>query len=226
MLKKIMFYLTSDYCQLRPGGADYTRYSTPKTHMAFLLSMVALLTFICDAAATDFYCNNKIISVGDAKYDVLTKCSPDFTDGFESELIQKTGQNEWRKMKVKRETFLYNFGPNAFVRIVIIENDRVVEIKTGEYGCAEKDIGAFAGDDAKIKTGMTSLEVSLRWGAPTYRSDKQEERFVRLADGSFMKNAVTISEWFYNLGPDRLTRILTFENSQLSQIRNGDYGSE
>lgn len=193
---------------------------------AFLLSAVALVAFFSEASASNFYCNNKIISVGDVKYDVLMKCNPDFTDAFESELIQKTDRTGWLKTKVRREIFLYNFGPNAFVRIVIFENDRVIEIKTGDYGCAENDIGGFSGDDTKIKPGMTSMEVSLRWGSPSYRSDKQEERVVRLASGGFMKTVISISEWIYNLGPSRFSRILIFENGELSEIRNGDYGSE
>jgi Protein of unknown function (DUF2845) len=40
----------------------------------------------------------------------------------------------------------------------------------------------------------------------------------------FVNELVTIEEWEYNLGPNRFTRYLTFENGRLTSVNTGDYG--
>ena len=54
----------------------------------------------------------------------------------------------------------------------------------------------------------------------------QEELRERLSSGEVRKTFVVVEEWTYNLGPNRFTRILTFRNNKLVDIRTGGYGYE
>lgn len=93
------------------------------------ISLFFLLPSIAYASA--FYCNNKIISVGDSKYEVLSKCpSPEYVERSEREVIKRVSSTEIRKEIIQRETLIYDLGPDTILRAVVIENDRVVEINT------------------------------------------------------------------------------------------------
>lgn len=83
------------------------------------------------ASASAFYCNNKIISVGDSKYEVLSKCpSPEYVERSEREVIKRVSSSEIKKEIIQRETLIYDLGPDTIIRAVVIENDRVIEINT------------------------------------------------------------------------------------------------
>jgi hypothetical protein len=98
-----------------------------------------------------------------------------------------------------------------------------------------------------IDTDMGKPEVLHNCGEPTWVDRREEERIVRHCyrgdpspdfhqeyheyryqrDGQWYtgcKIFVTIEEWFYNFGPNRLTQTLIFENNRLVRIETGRYG--
>ena len=175
--------------------------------------------------ASSFRCGGKLVSVGETAFDVLMKCQkPDWIDEAEFETIRKVGSNEWQKVHVKREIWLYNFGPNAFMRELVVENDRVIDIKSLGYGYQEDRIGAFANVESKLYLGMSKSEAFVYWGAPSFKTSRTEERFYKTDEKKIIKYYVTVTEWIYNFGSRRIVKTLLFENNRLTDIKAGDYG--
>ena len=56
--------------------------------------------------------------------------------------------------------------------------------------------------------------------------DRADENYNRIYRGTHRDCIVYVNleEWFYNLGPLRLTQTLVFENNRLIHIRTGKYG--
>ena len=87
------------------------------------------------AYADSFSCGGGIISTDDRTADVMAKCgSPDFKDTHQEEVIQRLDINTKEKVYITVEEWTYNLGPNQFMRIVVLKNGRVAEIRTGNYG--------------------------------------------------------------------------------------------
>lgn len=80
-------------------------------------------------------CDDRIISKGDTKADVLTKCGePFYKESHEEEIRERLDETQSRKVLVTVEEWTYNFGPQRFMRIFTFRNGKVVDIRTGNYG--------------------------------------------------------------------------------------------
>jgi hypothetical protein len=91
-----------------------------------------------------------------------------------------------------------------------------------------------------VTEGDHAFEVIARCGQPDYVEAWEEERIKRdfyrplepqkkrdyelYREPLFVKEHVLIEVWTYNLGRQRLTRFLRFENGRLVEITTGDYG--
>ena len=120
------------------------------------LTICIYLFFIASGVSADgFFCDGKIISIGDTKYEVMNKCGePAFIDvrtekrirrDYYRELFPPWDFGRYSDRRVYREPFLvteeviieewtYNFGPTRFMRYLTFENGRLVDVITGEYG--------------------------------------------------------------------------------------------
>jgi hypothetical protein len=95
--------------------------------------------------------------------------------------------------------------------------------------------------DGKIVTeGDYSYDVLAKCGEPDYVDAWEEERSRRdfhrplepqkkrdhepYREPSLVREQVIVEVWTYNLGRQRLTRYLRFENGRLVEITTGDYG--
>lgn len=80
-------------------------------------------------------CDDRAISVGDRKPDILIKCGePHFKNSFQEEIRERFGDSSVRTVVVTVEEWTYNFGPQRFIRVITFRNGTVVEIRTGGYG--------------------------------------------------------------------------------------------
>ncbi len=111
----------------------------------------SILIFNNDLLA--FYCGSDIITEGDSKIYVLSKCGePDLKEqvGFKSKgfyggrgryldrrIFGFRGSYSERSVSV--EKWSYNFGPNRFIEIITFEGDILVEMETGSYGYRKKE---------------------------------------------------------------------------------------
>ena len=107
------------------------------------------------SSADGFWCSNNLITEGTSRFKVLSQCGePDYKDiRFEKRIkrdyyrdLFMSEQLRWyREKELYREPYLaveeilieewtYNLGPTRFIRYLIFENGRLVDIKTGDYG--------------------------------------------------------------------------------------------
>jgi hypothetical protein len=121
--------------------------------MIFLLILTFTLSFA--NAANGFWCKNSLITVGDTKYEVINRCGePDYKDfrvekrimrDFYRDLFISGIVDMYSERRLYREPryaveeviveeWIYNLGPTRFLRYLVFENGRLVNISTGDYG--------------------------------------------------------------------------------------------
>ncbi|MDY0041468.1 MAG: DUF2845 domain-containing protein [Desulforhabdus sp.] len=82
-----------------------------------------------------------------------------------------------------------------------------------------------------VYIGDTTFDVFSKCGDPDWSHSYEVERGAKRVQGPpgkretfFIKEAVLVEEWTYNLGSTRFIRYLTFENGVLVSIETGKYG--
>ncbi len=192
----------------------------------FLL-FLASVTLIPSAGvfADTFSCGGGIISTGDRSMDVLAKCGqPDSKESHQEELSERLDDNTKQKIFVTVEEWTYNLGPTQFMRIIILKNGVVTNIRTGNYGYTKKAEPVQRDcSEQVLSIGDSKTDVLAKCGEPSFK-DSHVEEFKERLDDRERKVFVTVEEWTYDLGPNRFVRILTFRNSKLADIRTGGYG--
>ncbi len=198
-----------------------------KTHalLVFLLLMAAPSVRV---SASDLSCDGGIISTGDRNIDVLAKCGPpDSKESHQEELSERLDDTARQKTFITVEEWTYNFGPTRFMRIVIMKNGVVANVRTGNYGYGKNTKPAQEECSEQIVTiGDLKTDVLAKCGEPALKDVHQEEFKERLESGLTRSVFVNVEEWTYNLGTNRFVRILTFRNGKLTDIRTGGYGYE
>jgi hypothetical protein len=80
-------------------------------------------------------CSEQVLSVGDTKSDVLSRCGePTWKDTRQEEVKQRLDSGVERKVFVTIDEWTYNLGPNRFLRILTFRNGKLAEIESGGYG--------------------------------------------------------------------------------------------
>ena len=80
-------------------------------------------------------CGDRVISAGDTKTDVLTKCGePFYRTSHQEEFRQQLDDTHSRNVIVTVDEWTYNFGPQRFMRIITFRNGTVIDVRTGNYG--------------------------------------------------------------------------------------------
>jgi hypothetical protein len=116
--------------------------------MSCMIMVALLLAAASNGMASEFSCGSKIITIGDYRYDVLRKCGePSHVEVWEEVRIRKdfspgqleTGIGFYRPPlfltgPVTVEEWIYNLGPNRFIRYLRFENGRLIRITDGDYG--------------------------------------------------------------------------------------------
>jgi hypothetical protein len=194
---------------------------------AVLLGFLLLIaTPYFDRYAIALDCAGGIISTGDSRFDLLKKCGePDFKDSHAEEFFEQFGRGIGRKVIITVEEWTYNFGPSQFMRIVVLKNGTVADIREGNYGYrkdAKSDQHECGGPIVVI--GDLKSDVLMKCGEPALKDAHQEEFGERVGNGLGQTVYVTVEEWTYNYGPNRFVRIFTFTNGKVSDIKTGGYG--
>ena len=116
-----------------------------KAYILFIVFL--LLSMVPTAEPTDgCRCGNKLVSTGDTKVEVLSKCGPPtWSEQRQEERIERTHGNDYydrgelrepvlNKVEINVDEWFYNFGPTRFIQIFKFENGRLVSIENGNYG--------------------------------------------------------------------------------------------
>jgi hypothetical protein len=96
----------------------------------------------------------------------------------------------------------------------------------------------FSCDSKIVSVGDYRYDVLRKCGEPSHVEVWEEVRIRRdfspglfetrigfYQSQQFLTGSVTVEEWVYNLGSNRLIRYLRFENGRLIRITEGDYGN-
>src|SRR3569833_1815172 len=161
---------------------------------------------------------------GAHKAEVIIKCgAPERQDDWADELIEHRGVLGERFVNTERERWIYNFGANSFLRFLLFENGRLVEIATGERGYDERRSAAGPCDPGRFHVGLSQYELLQQCGAPFFKDSRREEREFAVSKGVRKRVLARIEEWTYNLGPDQFLRILTFENNKQKEKHTNEH---
>ena len=192
----------------------------------FLLFLTLASAVPCaDVLAAALSCDGGIISTGDRSIDVLAKCgTPDSKESHQEEVSEQLDDNTKQKVFVTVEEWTYNFGPAKFMRIIVLKNGVVANIRLGNYGYTKQTEPVQREcSEQLVSVGDSKTDVLAKCGEPTLKDSHVEEIREKLGDAE-RKVFVTVEDWTYNLGPTRFVRILTFRNSKLANIKTGGYG--
>lgn len=108
--------------------------------------MTALtLSFLCSpvaAHAASIRCGSELASDGASKADVLFKCGEPFMKDTRTETVgekvkQKDADSSTTTERTVTRTFeewTYNFGRQRLMQVVVFENGRLVDVRSGGYG--------------------------------------------------------------------------------------------
>lgn len=109
-----------------------------------LVPWVAILSV---SSACAFRCNTYVIDPGLRKAEVIKKCgTPTSQDTRIERRILRVRNGNYggpansgsveveREVQITIEEWIYNFGPNEFMQLVVFENGRVTETKDLGYG--------------------------------------------------------------------------------------------
>jgi hypothetical protein len=113
------------------------------TKKLIFLVPVFVLTFLfcCAARVTALQCDNKYISVGSFRDEVLDRCGPpSMSDSWQEQrpvgaYVLYYGQyGGIQSIFVTIDRWTYNLGPRQFMQILTFENGKLIKIKSGKYG--------------------------------------------------------------------------------------------
>ena len=112
-----------------------------KKHIFLVPAFVLTFLFCCAAGSAAFQCDNKFISVGSFRDEVLERCGPpSMSDTWQEDRLVDAYIRDNGQLGVARRAFVtidrwtYNFGPTHFMRILTFENAKLISIKSGKKG--------------------------------------------------------------------------------------------
>lgn len=186
---------------------------------------ILLLLLSWTQNALGFVCNNNVISLGFSKAEVIIKCGdPSWTNSSSQYIIDNAYTPFETRMSIVTEQWIYNLGPNRFVRILGFQNSRLINIDEGDYGYLEGQPLAAGCESVDFKIGRSQAEIRARCGQPFFIDSRREEVLSNISATAKRVTVNIVDEWTYNLGPHQFLRILTFRNGHLSEVRTGERG--
>lgn len=103
---------------------------------SMFLGFLVLMAISCgNVYAESIDCMGGIVSVGDSRVELVTKCGePDWKDSHDEVISERIDSDTKRKLVVVVDEWTYNFGTSQLLRIVTMKNGRITDIQTGNYG--------------------------------------------------------------------------------------------
>ena len=105
-----------------------------------LALLLALLRGAAPAVADNMRCNGEVVSEGDLRFEVLSKCGEPAAKESRQVVREVTVHRRDRKTSerirttVTVEEWTYNFGPGGFLYLVTFEDGTVVDIRSAGFG--------------------------------------------------------------------------------------------
>jgi hypothetical protein len=186
------------------------------------LSLIVFVLGLADVAWA-LTCSGGIVSLGESTAEVNIKCGdPTIWEQRTEESNVRDGDGRWFHQTRTIDEWIYDFGPHRFVQTLIFQDGNLVKISSGDYGKGQSS--SKSDRIGIINLGNSKAQVILKWGEPTYSEQHPVERSIFGSQGEVLQQTVTVERLTYDFGPNRLIRILTFENGKLVGNRTAGYG--
>jgi hypothetical protein len=166
-------------------------------------------------------CNGKIVSEGDSKSEVITKCGePNFKDNLQKEYIKiYAASNIQKKTYTEIEYWLYDFGSHTLVRLLEFEDNRLIKITTGDYGGQESDPENCQEPWVRLPIGYLKPQIIMQCGKPNKMEHKEEHTIRIKSDNKYeLFQTIKIDEWTFDFGSRYPLSVLRFENGVLTHV--------
>jgi len=168
-------------------------------------------------------CPHGIIERGMTTAEVMLACGdPTLWDQRLIEVDLRDDDGIWYHVSRTIDEWTYDLGPNRLVRVMTFKNGVLTRVASGGYGPVEP-----AGDRDRVgivHVGQTRSQVTLAWGSPHFAEQHERQRTWLGPRRTVVQRTVTLDTWTYDFGPNRLVRVLTFEDGKLVAIRTGTRG--
>ncbi len=187
--------------------------------MKYLALIAApLLTLAATPAFAGLRCGSDVVSLGSSTYVVKARCGDPYHVDTTVEarttrrFVPRVGYVE-NRVTIPIERWTYVKSDSDLIRTLVFENGGLVSVKTeGRPPDGEGSLEQCA--KSIHSTGDTLAEVLLRCGPPTDARRWYEE--VAIGNRGFERRELVPHErWIYDLGSNRLLRVLTFERGRL-----------
>ncbi len=184
-------------------------------------AVVVCASMLVSAEAVAMRCQSRLVSVGDSVTTLEQKCGPaDFVSAQQVAVIG-TVVGSAAAASVTRtfetvEARIYRGDPGQMARFVEVRRGIITAIRTVNIATVDDPVRCQKVLEARDAIG----KVRLACGTPLDASQWLEERTI-LVNGRAHSETVNYERWFYDLGPGRFERILTFENGTLVSVEAG-----
>ncbi len=189
------------------------------------LLVLALLPAPAQAGAS-IRCGSKLVSEGMLSAELLAICGePAFRD------IWAPPGGTVLGYVAPTEEWTYNLGSSQLLRVLRIRNGRIDRISTEGYGFAPGGRSNCGAGD--ITVGDSKYRLLERCGEPLTKtadyvlhSQPRHDRRYRSDLRGYGNSGAPVfrEEWIYNLGSNKLMRIVRLENGRVTDVETGRRG--
>ncbi len=187
---------------------------------ATLIAGALLLPSLTARAGDLLRCGSRLVGPDALAEEVRKACGdPDYLDRWDSAGAQLVGPlggtEEW----------YYNFGPSQLLRVVHVQQGRVLDIRSEGYGFATG--GDHRCNPYDIVPGMTKYELAESCGEPQTRHAEFQLRPLGGSRDLTLRRGLSqvfSEEWTYDFGPSNLVRVVTLENGRVTEVESAGRG--
>ncbi len=184
-----------------------------RIHVMALLLLA--LGVVLSVEARSFYCNGRIVQVGDPIFQVGRACpEPFWREHYDVPLARDPDGRPigWERVEV----WTLNFGDRRLMRRLVFSDGRLTRTETLGYGVRWRPGSRSCTWHELENAGNTMAEIYARCGEPDHRYDLSVPGPYGFAGpyGSGQQR----ERWTYDFGPRQHARQLEFVNGRLQRI--------
>jgi hypothetical protein len=203
----------------------------------------AALVFVFPAIAgasseSSMRCPGGIVAVGDPTIDLLGKCGmPALREVRASDTyvaVATVGQTFGRTAVLTSERWTYDFGPQQFLMLVVVDGGRIQSMHRGGYGYNRTEVSVTlpraACEWTSLHVGDAKLDLIARCGEPALVELRTEGVVVggpgTLRDAAALSRAALheVEVWTYDFGPQSFVRFVVIDGGVVVRIDTGSRG--
>lgn len=175
--------------------------------------ILLLLPLLAGGVNDGFYCDRRLVTVGDPVWEVARKCpEPFWSDTFDrARLYDRHGHPHGFE---RIEVWVINFGASRFMRRLEFVNGRLERVRSLGYGVDHRPGSRRCGPNELANAGDTLAEVFARCGEPdhSYSVPSGGRHYGRGGRSAERRT------WVYDFGHRHRPRELVFIGDRLQNV--------